>query len=76
MEKKLKTLREHEEDEYKKYVQSIKDGGIARLNGIACPKCGEELYDSNPHSVLLSYPPKTSIICLNHNCNYEGYRIL
>jgi len=42
-------------------------------NGIACPDCGEELYDSNPMVTLASLPAKKNIKC--DNCNYSGYRI-
>ena len=42
-------------------------------NGIACPRCGEELYDTNPSIELTSYPPKKDIHC--NNCKYTGYRI-
>lgn len=44
-----------------------------RTNGIACPKCGAELVDSNPSSTLMSNPPKKDIHCLS--CDYSGYRI-
>lgn len=43
-----------------------------RLNGIACPNCGEEMFDINPHVTLTSYPPKKDIGC---KCGYKGYRI-
>jgi len=44
-----------------------------RLNGIACPECGEELLDSNPMITLTSYPAKKNINC--SKCDYVGYRI-
>ena len=40
------------------------------LNGIACPECGDELYDTN-NSVVLTCPPKYRIHC---DCGYRGYR--
>lgn len=42
-------------------------------NGIACPECGEELWDSNPSCTLTSNPPQKNIHC--PNCNYRGFRI-
>jgi len=42
-------------------------------NGIACPNCGEELYDSDPFVTLTSYPAKKNVHC--EKCNYSGYRI-
>jgi len=40
-------------------------------NGIACPECGDELYDTNNSVVLTSCPPKYRIHC---DCGYRGYR--
>jgi hypothetical protein len=42
-------------------------------NGIACPKCGEEMYDTNPNMILTSNPPKKSVHC---KCGFSGYRTL
>jgi DNA-directed RNA polymerase subunit RPC12/RpoP len=44
-----------------------------RLNGIACPKCGEEMFDSNPMATLTSMPAKKNVHC--SKCDYVGYRI-
>jgi hypothetical protein len=45
-------------------------------NGIACPKCGEELYDSNPMIVLASYPAQKNVACMKEDCGYTGYRFI
>lgn len=45
-----------------------------KLNGIACPKCGSELYDTNPMVVLTSYPPKKNIHCVE--CDYVGFSLI
>jgi hypothetical protein len=42
-------------------------------NGIACPECDEELWDSNPMVTLTSYPAQKNIHC--PLCGYKGYRI-
>jgi predicted nucleic-acid-binding Zn-ribbon protein len=44
-----------------------------KSNGIACPKCGNELMDSNPNSTLTSYPAQKNVHC--PKCGYTGYRI-
>ena len=67
--KPLKPLNEHNEEATRGYL----DFGKPRPNGIACPECGEELWDSNPASVLASYPPKLNVHCLA--CGYRGYRV-
>jgi predicted RNA-binding Zn-ribbon protein involved in translation (DUF1610 family) len=42
-------------------------------NGIACPKCGEELMDTNPNMTLTSHPAQKNVHC--PKCGYTGYRI-
>lgn len=42
-----------------------------RPNGIACPKCGCCLLDSNEF-ILFSHPPKASVHC--GNCHWRGVR--
>jgi len=44
-----------------------------RWNGIACPKCDRECFDSTPNITLTSYPPQKNISC--SKCDYTGYRI-
>jgi hypothetical protein len=44
-----------------------------KKNGIACPGCGEELFDSSPMVVLASFPAQKNVHC--QKCNYLGYRI-
>lgn len=43
-------------------------------NGIACPLCGEELYDSSPEMIMTSSPAQTEIKC--NKCLYTGRRYL
>ena len=68
---KLKTLDEHN-TEYRAYHTAMYDTRPQR-NGIACPKCQTELWDSNPMMTLTSNPPQKSVHC--DNCGYHGYRI-
>ena len=44
-----------------------------KLNGISCPKCGQEMYDSNPMVILTSMPEQKNVHC--SKCDYTGYRI-
>jgi len=46
--------------------QINKTGG----NGIACPNCGSELFDTGVS--LISYPPQYKIYC--RECDYKGSR--
>jgi predicted nucleic-acid-binding Zn-ribbon protein len=57
--KKLISLEEHENDS-KYYIQHNFNEPL--LNGIACPKCGEELYDNKPAEILTSSPPKKKVL--------------
>jgi hypothetical protein len=45
-------------------------------NGIACPQCGQELYDDSVDEVLTSYPPQKRIHCINLQCKYRGTRVV
>lgn len=42
-------------------------------NGIACPQCQAELYDSNPGTLLTSLPPRVQVRC--PACGWTGSRI-
>ncbi len=42
-------------------------------NGIACPKCGYELFDPYPNMVLTSNPLQKHVQC--EGCGYRGYRV-
>ena len=66
---KLKTLGEFNEDKRREYEVARKP----RPNGIACPECGAELWDSNPMVMLTSYPPQMNVCC--SACDYRGYRV-
>lgn len=68
--KGMKTLEEHNLEVI--YVNSI-DHNQPILNNISCPKCGSELYDSNPMATLTSNPAQKEIHC--SNCDYKGYRL-
>lgn len=70
--KKLKSLSEHNASSWAIY--SIDYNKPAR-NGIACPKCGKELYDSSPMVTLTSNPPQKNVACMSETCGYVGYRI-
>jgi len=41
-------------------------------NGIACPKCGKELMDSNPDCILLTHPNQCRVHC--PHCDWSGTR--
>jgi len=56
-------------------TESLIDCNKPKPNGIACPKCGDKLYDSKPKITLTSNPPKKNVACVNKSCGYVGYRI-
>lgn len=64
--KKLISLKEHDEER-----RNFHDN-VPILNGIACPVCEEELYDSSPRISLMSSPPKKHVHC--RYCFWKGYR--
>ena len=71
MSKKLKNLNEH--NAQASNMQWTMNDNSPVLNGIACPKCGEELYNSSPMMTLTSIPAQKNVHC--SKCDHVGYRI-
>jgi len=69
--KKLKTLNQNNLERMSSHGYYF--GNTPIKNGIECPNCKEELYDSRPLVTLASYPSKKDIHC--EKCGYKGYRI-
>ena len=64
--KKLDDFNSERSGEHNRVAASCK-------NGIACPSCGAELFDTSPLVVLTSSPAQKHIHC--NGCSYKGYRI-
>lgn len=73
MDKKLKSL---EENNSFAFSSTSVYFGEPRLNGVACPKCGSELFDSQPNVILTSFPAQKSTKCSSEKCDYTGYRFI
>ena len=71
MSKKLKSLGEH--NALATEIQYTLNDNSPRLNGVACPKCGDEMLDSSPMTTLTSNPAQKNVHC--GKCGYVGYRI-
>ena len=67
MQNNLKTL-----DEHNRIVGELRKIQETGHTGIACPNCGNELFDSSPGIVLLSNPPQYRVFC--RVCNWMGSR--
>ncbi len=67
---KLKSLIDHNAEA--RQSQSYYFGNGPVKNGIACPDCGEELFDTNPMLTLTTHPAQKKVHC---TCGYSGYRI-
>ena len=65
----LRSLDESNREKLKKYIQE----NTELKNGLACPKCGNELYDSSPYEVLFAYPSQKKVIC---ECGFQSYRFV
>lgn len=61
----LQSLKEYNKERSKLYI-------TPKFNGIACPECGEELYDID-NEILTSYPPQMRIQCLK--CEFKDTRL-
>jgi len=68
----MKTLEQHNAERYEAF-RELDAMSKPHANGIACPKCGKELWDSNPMCVLTSNPPQKNVHC--PSCGYRGYRV-
>jgi DNA-directed RNA polymerase subunit RPC12/RpoP len=70
----LLSLDEHNSNAWSTQVNMNMYSSEPKRNGIACPKCGNELMDSNPMMTLTSHPAKKNVHC--SKCGYTGYRIV
>lgn len=69
MRKKLKPLKEFNEEKQQEHLAAIT---YPKLNGLECPLCKNELQDLDSF-ILLSYPAKRNVGC--SKCSYRNYRI-
>lgn len=67
----MPTLKEFDNARYEKWNKL--NNRSKKKNGIECPKCKSELYDSSPMITLASNPPRKNIHC--ESCDFVGYRI-
>lgn len=63
---KLKSLEDHNAKHRRRHTL----GSEVVLTGIACPKCGAELQESNPGRIHPSLPPQKAVKCTK--CEYLG----
>lgn len=68
----LKSLDEHNALR-RQAMESMHRAMQPHPNGIACPKCGEELWDSSPCITLTSNPAQKHVHC--PACGHKGYRL-
>jgi DNA-directed RNA polymerase subunit RPC12/RpoP len=67
----MKTLAEHNAE--RRAILQAGAESRPRPNGIKCPDCGGELWDTNPQMTLTSDPPQKNVHC--PDCGYQGYRV-
>lgn len=60
-------------EDHNKRMHELYNPPKSKGNGIACPKCGFELYDSSPNMTLTSDPPQMNVACTN--CEWRGTRV-
>lgn len=68
----MKTLEQHNAERMETHL-ALQDALNPHPNGIACPKCSKELWDSCPGMVLTSNPPQKNVHC--PACGHVGYRL-
>lgn len=69
----METLEKFNERRKQSWELQESENNIPKLNGISCPRCGAELFDTEPAYTLMSNPPKKNIHC--SECEFKGYRI-
>lgn len=69
----MKTLEQFNEERRKRHQEANLRMNTPQPNGIQCPKCGAELFDSNPRMTLTSNPPQMNVHC--DECDYKGFRV-
>lgn len=62
----LKTIEEHDEEMRKKFKEKRES---PFKTGVECPECKIELRYIDPHSTLMSYPPRKAVCC--PNCGHQ-----
>lgn len=72
--KKLLTLAEHDAARMQQSTFG-RDARQPQPNGIACPQCGAELFDSRPNEILTSGIGRKQIACYAQGCGYTWTRI-
>jgi hypothetical protein len=45
---------------------------VPRRNGIACPECKDELWDTEPDCTIETSPAQKKVNC--RGCGYKGFR--
>ena len=60
----MKTLSEYERDNRNSQYETA-------WVGVACDRCGGELYNPEPGMMLMTDPPKITVRC--SKCEFKGY---
>lgn len=71
----LEKLDAFNEDRSKEVAEEIAKRNEPVLNGIACPDCGTELFDTKPDEVTAGTPPGKEVHCGKKGCEFTGERI-
>ena len=64
----IRTLHEHNTEMRQRY------GSAPRGAGVACDKCGCQLYYFSPHVVHATIPPQMQVYC--KGCKFMGYIVV
>jgi hypothetical protein len=72
----LVSLEEHNRVKYLDQVKAIATFGVPIYyrNGIQCPKCGEELVDSQGPVTMFARVPQYAVKCISERCGFSGLR--
>lgn len=63
----MKTLKQHNDTQ----TQLI-NNPTQKPAGVLCDSCGNEMMMVDPHTMLMSNPPKVKVVC---SCGNSGYKL-
>lgn len=69
---RMKTLADHNKERWNTHVASMSSTPVK--NGIECPNCRAELFDSDPMSTLTVCPPQKKVHC--EACSFSSTRLV
>lgn len=69
----METLNDFNKKRAEEYYKGRLETNTPKPNGIECPDCGIELFDTPSSTILLSNPPQKRVFC--GTCGFQDFRV-